>query len=273
MKTRWLALPLIIALLLCAALSAYARGGGHVTYYYFTQTRTTAVVKTEQYGEDCVRATAKVGDSITRSNGYIWSVITLLGASPRCTQPEFPIRAYLLPLTGASCVGATPFNAHAGIALPDGWVPAAFTCKTTAADYFFRARNDSTGSGLLISDFENKLGDNLMNYVKYLRNLQMRPLTDPHATDIEQLQINGKPAFRFEVQGLAQPGNFNSTYVVTIINNGHELIVLKAYAQTDKMKSERAILQQLAFDLGGLNSTEDPVVPAAPAAPAAAATQ
>jgi hypothetical protein len=50
-------------------------------------------------GDNCVAAGAKVGDTIRLTTGGYASVVSLSGPSPRCTQPEFPIRALLQPYT------------------------------------------------------------------------------------------------------------------------------------------------------------------------------
>jgi hypothetical protein len=49
-------------------------------------------------GAHCVASTARVGDLIRLSNGSTWKVESLSGTSSRCTQPEHPIRAELVPI-------------------------------------------------------------------------------------------------------------------------------------------------------------------------------
>jgi len=47
-------------------------------------------------GNHCVRASSGVGDSILL-NGVVHTIKSLSGTSTRCTNPQIPIRALLVP--------------------------------------------------------------------------------------------------------------------------------------------------------------------------------
>jgi hypothetical protein len=56
-------------------------------------------------GDNCVSATAKVGDRILLTSGAYGTIVSLSGTSYRCKQPEFPIRAVVqlnTPVTPAT---------------------------------------------------------------------------------------------------------------------------------------------------------------------------
>jgi hypothetical protein len=49
-------------------------------------------------GQHCIGPNTKVGDLIMLPNGSKWRVESTSGTSTRCTNPEHPIRAELVPI-------------------------------------------------------------------------------------------------------------------------------------------------------------------------------
>jgi hypothetical protein len=77
-------------------------------------------------GDNCVGAGAKVGDRVRTSDGRELTVASLSGTSPRCQQPNLPIRARLVvpPVIKTARAKLTPSNQTASA---DGPLVGAFT--------------------------------------------------------------------------------------------------------------------------------------------------
>lgn len=230
--------------MLCIAGTTLAYAG-HVTinssYMYFTE---------RSPGSNCVRETASVGDLLKLPDGTITTIQALTGKSSVCNEPEFPILAKVG--TSKTCAISPPFNANSGIYLPDGWVQVKQNCALAAKKYFFFATNKNVPAALLISDRPRSETPDMKAFVNAKRSEQMANVESPQSSDIEELVINDRPAWRFTVNGTVKATKVDSTFLITIIDGGKEMVMLLVYAPKDKFAANEQELRQLADGVNGL---------------------
>jgi len=213
----------------------------HTTYIYFTQ---------RSPGSNCVSETATIGDAVKLPNGTMATVEALYGKSSACTDPNFPINAKLG--NSKTCSVAIPFNVNAGIFLPDGWTQVKQNCGIASKGFFFFAANKALNAGLLISDKPRSEFPDMKIFAKNKRDEQIANLDSPQASDIEELLVNGRPAWRFQVTGTMRTNKKDFTYLITIIDSGKEIVMVLASIIKESFAENQEDLNQLAFDVKGL---------------------
>ena len=227
-------------------------------------------------GDNCVTSGAKVGDRIKLASGSLMQVKSLSGTSTRCQNQEFPIRALLEPLDNPQQPSATTFNSKAGIELPEGWDSITLTDQQKANGIILSVRNPTIGAGMVMSAAKRQGITNMQEFAKTKRISMMSGLTEAHQTEIEQLEVNGMPAWRFEAAGKVKTGH-DFSYLYTLIDGGTEIIVVNAFIPTAGFAERKAYLSNLVYGINGLNSQtpsiakESPVAPTAPVVTAAQA--
>ena len=205
-------------------------------------------------GDYCVKLSVKVGDKFRLKDGSIAVVKSLSdGMSPRCRSTIMPIRAVLAP--------AMPeFSSKAGIELPEGWTPQKVSEQLRSRDIFFYASNKSLEAGLIMSAIPRAGIGDIDEFVKNRESSQAAKLTGTQASEIEQLNINGMPAYRFVVSGTTQTGK-NMTYHATLIDSGSEIVYLNSWIYTVNYPDHRTELGKLAYDVIGLGPQEQASMP------------
>lgn len=265
MKSKFLIL-FALSLLACATGTSFARGGGGggghggghsghtTTYFYFTQSAQPAPVG------HCVRNGLAIGDTVRLKDGTMASITVLSGPSSYCKNPEFPIGASVGPLSAQSCEFATPFNPDAGIYLPEGWRKQKLSCATMSKkkDIFFHAVNETIGAHFFMDDIARSRITSMADFAKTLRDRQSTNLGNPQPSEIEALEINGMPAWRFHVQGELKATQKEMVYTITIIDRGNDIVLLNAYLPAGLYADHVDELDDLAFDVKGLDN--QPVV-------------
>ena len=213
----------------------------HTTYVYFTQRST---------GSNCVGVTALIGDAVRLPNGTTATVEALYGKSSACPDPNFPINAKLG--NSKNCSVSVPFNVNAGIYLPDGWAQVKQSCVIAAKGFFFFATNKVMDAALLISDKPRSEFPDMQIFARNKRDEQIANLDSPQASDIEELVINGRPAWRFKVTGTMRTNKKGYTYLITIIDGGKEIVMVLASVIKESFAANEEELGQMAFNVNGL---------------------
>lgn len=256
----------IISTLIVA--SAFFCTGANAFFFFFLPGNVTGAITdavTGSEGTNCVGSNAIVGSTIRVPGGSPMVVKSLSGTSSRCTQPEFPIRAMLvapeasnlavLPVpssTPIASVKAPIFTSTAGIDLPDGWAPMEMTSAIKEKGYFFMASNRTVNAGLLMSVSKRAGITDMLEFAKAKQIAQIVTLKDGVKSNIEKIQVNSMPAWRFEVSGVGVKG-INNTYQITIIDSGAEIVIINAFMYTASYADHATQLGLLASNIKGLH--------------------
>jgi len=236
---------------------ALASNSAHAGFFFFIPGSVTSKISdaiTGSEGDNCVGQNAKVGDTIRLANGSTATVKSLSGTSSRCEQPEFPIRAHLVMTTSTTPANAIAFNSKAGIDLPDGWESVKLSDELKAKLYFFYATNRTIDAGLLMSAARRAGIKDMSEFAKTRRTSQMVALNDAHSSDVEQFQINGTQAWRFEVAGILKSNGKDITYLITLIDGGTEVVELKTWIYSAAFSGHKTELGTLAYNIVGLDA-------------------
>lgn len=265
----------IFAVLIVASLGVGVNANAFFFFFTIPRSVTSAMadVLTGSEGENCVGTNVNVGSTIRLSGGNSMTVKSLSGISERCTQPEFPIRAMLSPSNIAASVPSaftaapltagnsaptppsqpqTAFTSSAGIDLPVGWSSSELTADLKSKGFFFSATNRTIDAGLLLNSTRRAGITSLMELSKSRRVAQLANLKDARASDIEELQINGFPAWRFEVTGTGTKGR-DFSYLVTLIDTGVEIVDIHAFMLSASYGEHREELRSLASNIKGFS--------------------
>jgi hypothetical protein len=198
-------------------------------------------------GSHCVGPNAKVGDKIRLPGGGIGTVQSLSGTSVRCTNPEKPIRA-LLVFSGDK---PTPYASKVGLNLPVGWEQKTLTDSMVVRHVVLYAINRTIDAGVLLSAAKREGIIELMEFANTKRANQASRLVDPQQSEISQLEIQGRKAFRFDVTGTLKTGQ-KLTYMLTIIEGSAELALLTIWASPANFERQKESLAVLANNVVGL---------------------
>ena len=204
-------------------------------------------------GENCVGPNAKVGDPINL-NGVLMTIKSLSGTSSRCTNAAMPIRASLVPSTGA----LPETTSEAKIDLPDGWEPATLTDAMKANGTVLFAKNRTIDAGLLLSATKRSGITDMSTYVNTKRTVQGGNLQEPSPSEISRALINGVPAWRFSVSGKLKTG-LQLTYLQTIYESEKEVVAMNMWTTQGNFEKHRDYLVKIADSLTGLPPPFDPV--------------
>ena len=83
------------------------------------------------------------------------------------------------------------------------------------------------------------------------RGGQASRLADATMTQVSQLQINGKPALRYEVTGTAKNGT-RITYLTTVIEGATEIAFLNTWTSTANFEYQKEAMGRLSQAVQGL---------------------
>lgn len=111
--------------------------------------------------------------------------------------------------------------------------------------------NRTIDAGLLLSSVERKGITDLYEFAKSRRANQADRLGEYQFSDIVQLQLNGRNAFRFEVAGTLKTGA-RLKYMMTIIEGKDEIALLNTWASPTNFDQNRPLFEQLASMVTGL---------------------
>lgn len=180
-------------------------------------------------GNNCIAATAKVGDTIKMGNNRL-TVRSLSWISIRCRNPSFPIRALLVPIAQV--------NSEARMEIPDGWDALKLSDILKSGRVVLHAFNKTIDSHLLLATVDRSTIKSLEDYVKS-----------------RQYEVTGRD------KGTAR------AYMFTIIEGEREVVIATAYTSPANFEDRREQFGQIIGTLKGLRAlpAELPTTPAASA--------
>jgi hypothetical protein len=243
----------LISLLLASILACVPTGANAFFFFFYIPGSVTGKISdalTGSEGDQCVKATAKVGDVIKSPNGNTATIKSLSGKSSRCRNPELPIRALL--------VFNYSFSSKAGIDVPDGFEQKPLTDIQRFNGNLLHAENSHNNTGFFVSSRGRDASTDSAGIAQAIATRMIGTLEEAKTANEEELTVNGLRAFRFEVVGklkvLFHP---RRTYVVTLLEAPQELLVINAWTPTDDYDKNKEVLRQLVYRVSGLNSTAD----------------
>ena len=149
---------------------------------------------------------------------------------------------------------STRFTPEAGITLPDGWVPAPLTEDMRKKHFYFYATNQQNGGTVLMRARPRAGVSSMMEFAELQRTSTSGNLIDASATEIAELQVQGLPAWRFEVQGLLKTNRKDVTSITTIIDAGKEIVEIDIPMQTSYFADAEEDMLALTENVTGLDA-------------------
>jgi hypothetical protein len=200
-------------------------------------------------GDNCVAATAKVGDVITSPAGNTATIKSLSGSWSRCQQPNLPIRA-LLEFNYS-------FSSKAGIDLAEGFKPRELNATQRYNGILLSVIDDHRTIGLVIFARPRKPGADGAALAHTVSASIINVIEDGKTSNAEEIRINGMRAYRFQVVG-KNKGVFGRsfTYLVTVLEGEVEYVVLNANCRTDDFEQYKEVLKQFAYEVKGITNDQ-----------------
>lgn len=203
-------------------------------------------------GSNCVSSNAKVGDSVRLPSGRAGTIKSLFGISARCTNQNIPILAQVdSSHENASILPQMPATSKLTVDLPEGWEEKTLSELMIVGNGVLYAINRTTDIGILLSVAKREGITNLMDFVTTRRANQMNSLVDPQQSEITQITINGKTAYRFEITGALKSG-MKITYMATIVEGTSEIAYLNAWTTAANYERQKGAIALLAEKINGL---------------------
>lgn len=137
------------------------------------------------------------------------------------------------------------------LTLPKGWERLPLTKQMSAGEVVLHATNRTIDAGAFLFAAKREGITDLAMFANARRASQANRLTDPQQSDILQVEVNGKRAYRSTVAGALASG-VKITYLLTVIEGGTEIAVLNAWTSTANFQNQRATLDTLSDNVTGL---------------------
>lgn len=113
------------------------------------------------------------------------------------------------------------------------------------------ALNRTTDTGALLSASKREGITDLMAFVLARRASQVSRLLDVQQSEVSQIEIGGRKAFRFDVSGSLKTGQ-KFTYLMTIIEGTTEIAILNSWTTTPNFDQQREAMGRLSDSVVGL---------------------
>lgn len=224
-------------------------------FFFFLPGSVTSAIAdaiTGSEGENCVGPNAKVGDTIT-IDGKLMTIKSLSGTSVRCKKDEFPIRALL----DSSTAVLTQNTTQAKMDFPEGWESQQVSDSLKANGAIVYALNKTTDSGLLLSATKRSSITDMMAFANSQELGQASRLQDAQQSAITQLEINGLPAWRYEVTGKNKKSGHAFTYLHTIFEGDQEIVIVNVWSTQLGFVQQKESLLKIVDSLTGLSPPID----------------
>ena len=201
-------------------------------------------------GDTCFGSNAKEGDTFTSASGNVATIIKLSGTSSACKTAEFPI------LATVDYRSSVTFKSNAGINLPDEFKPENLTDRQKYFEgLLLKAKNNANSTGVQISSIKRNIISDMMAYATKLKEGNGNSLDDVKKSEIETTTINGMNAWRYEYKGkLKNLFGTRYTYLTTILEGDHEVIVVSAWTPTSSYEKNGEELKQMAASITGIKT-------------------
>ena len=201
-------------------------------------------------GSNCVASTTQVGDNIRLPGGSTGAIKSLSGTSSRCTDSRYPIRALLVGADGVAPTKPVPVTSDLRIDLPIGWERKPLTDPLIANGAVMYALNRTIDSGVILSAAKREGITDLLTFAQTRRANQASRLTETTQSEITELRIKERKAFRFTVSGSVNNRKF--MYQMTIVEGASEIAIVNAWASPGNFELQAEALSKLSELVTGL---------------------
>jgi hypothetical protein len=154
---------------------------------------------------------------------------------------------------GSASAAATPsmppIKSKVGIKFPAGW--AEVKIAVISPEIILQGLNRTIDAGALLGTARREGITNTLAYATTKRADQINRLTDPSPSNIVQVDVNGKKAYRYTVSGSIKTG-IKVTYLTTVVEGLSEIVTLNTWTGSSNFESRRPALEALSTDLTGL---------------------
>ncbi|MGZ3237648.1 MAG: hypothetical protein ACXU8A_09765 [Burkholderiaceae bacterium] len=137
--------------------------------------------------------------------------------------------------------------------LPDGFDIKPLTEAQKNANTVFHAVNRASDIGVFVAADSHSGIKDMMSYALTKRANQEGRLADTKSTDIAQITVAGRPAYRFEVSGNLKTGKkLAITYLLTIIEGSDQIIIVNGWTGSSNFSQRRSDIEDLAARVNGI---------------------
>jgi hypothetical protein len=227
----------------------------HAWFFIFIPGSATRAISdsfTGAKGNICVKDGTRAGDVLTSGGGNTAKVLSVSGTSSICKNPATPIRAEL--------EFTYNFASKSGIELSDDYEAKPITDLERFNGFVLKAISKNTkNQGVQVSSVAKKPNDDLQTRANSISENSLKNINfkEVRADNSEQIVINGTKAVRWEIIATLR-GLFGQdvTYMYTLLEGDHELVLLNAYTPTSNYAARKAEFSKLAEGVRGLH--DDP---------------
>lgn len=121
-----------------------------------------------------------------------------------------------------------------------------------AGRYLLFAKMPSIDAGLLLSAGQRDDNADMLKLSKARQAALVAALEDSRHSEIETIQVNGRPAWRYEVFGKRlheRASGIDLAYVVTLIDEGTEMVEIKVFSNKESFTARHDDLAKIANNI------------------------
>lgn len=233
-------------------------GAGHPVRRSSTTTTTTTTTCISNCGTvgnvgpaektyNCVGPDVRMGDNIVQPDGRITVIDTIYGSSDHCKSANFPVRVATVVATSPPELRTT----NARIDVPDHWDQRPLTDVMKANGSVLFMYNKESRSGLVLSTIKRDHVSDMTAFAESRLRRQLGKLTDAQPGPITTMEVNGIPAWRFEVAGRTKSGTMLK-YMNTLFEGEEEAVVLSTWTTVEAYDGQRELLASISDSLSGV---------------------
>jgi hypothetical protein len=202
----------------------------------------------------CVGPDAKLGGIIVLPDRRIMRVQAYLdNASAHCHKAEYPLYASLVRDTAPQQTMAS----NAKIDVPDSWQERPLSDLQKAGGTMLYMVDEQTHSGVTVATRPRNDVSDADTFAASRVTSQLKKMTDASATPLTKLEVNGMPAWRYEITGRSKTG-IALTFITTMYLGDEEIIVTSVWTRADQFQAERPVLASIADSLSGVKDEDIP---------------
>lgn len=146
---------------------------------------------------------------------------------------------------------AVPGVAALSVALPEGFLAKPVQDAWKSNGVLFYSLNRTVDVGYFVGAARHEGITDLASFAQTRRSNQTDRLKDPTASDIAQIEVNGRSAYRFSVSGSLN--SVKLTYLITVIGGHDQIVVVTAWSGASNFARQRALIESLAASVSGIS--------------------
>jgi hypothetical protein len=155
-----------------------------------------------------------------------------------------------MPQTGPTSGGLSVASSNIQVALPAGWDRKPLTSAMQNGGILYAQNPTIDGAIFVRAVARNSIGD-FKTFVESRRAAQVSGLTNAQASEIAELDINGRPALRYTVTGRVGNGML-VTYLTTFIAGKDQIAVVNTWTSQANFAAQTERLAHLSSLVGGM---------------------